>query len=110
MSKNVLRKHYAKLFEILSVSKESLFNLSASCYENELIDLQLKSVITNSDGNVGANKLLDHLEMKIKQSKKYLPVVLNLMDEETTLKDVVKKMKEFVELGNSENIEPEEGE
>ena len=97
MATSVIRRHYKDLSEILCLSQDTLVSLSGSCYQAELIDLQTNQSITTSTKNVGAGLLLVHLQLKIKQSPDYLPVVLRLMAGETALKEMVRKMEAFAE-------------
>ena len=92
---DVLRQHYVKLAQILSVSQETLIPLSGSCYQEHLIDLPSKTAITRASSQTGANTLLDLLQMKIEhsQEKDYLSVVLKLMAKHTALVDVVVEME-----------------
>ena len=100
---DVLRQHYVKLAQILSVSQETLISFSGSCYQEHLIDLSSKTAITRASSQAGANMLLDLLQTKIElsQEKDYLRVVFELMAKHTALVDVVVEME--AKLAKEEN-------
>ena len=95
MSKSLIQKYYTELFESLTVSEETLLGLTASCYQANLIDLVMKAEINNpmTSRMFRAGKLLELLELKLKHSEDQWPKVLELMDDQISLNDIVKKMR-----------------
>ena len=101
---DVVRQHYVDLNKILSNFPEVLFSVTMRCFQDSLIDMNTKTAITSSNGQSGSSILLDHFHTILEQSEDYLPLVLNILREEVSLKDVVSKMESFV----AENVKARE--
>ena len=85
----VIWKHYDDVFEVLNSYREVLTSLSERFCELGLIDVEAKNVIcSESSGELGPKLLLVHLHMKIKQSKDYLSLVLDVLKKEEALSHI----------------------
>ncbi len=96
-TKNVIRRHCSQLSNQLAVSSDLLLSVSVGFYQCNIIDRVTKADINNKGGLVGADILLTHIHMKVEQSPEdYLVTVMNVLRDEVTLRDTVRKMEDYL--------------
>ena len=78
-----------------------LLSVSNKFYEKGFIDLPTKTAINRPGGLEGASKLLDQVMMKVEQSDSYLPRVMDILREETALKDIANKLDYIMKISSS---------
>ena len=77
----------------MNISPETLKSFAGKLFTKRIIDQQTRLSVDRTGGQSGASTLLDHIEMKVEQSPKFLNVVLGIMESEANLRDIVKKIK-----------------
>ena len=88
-----IRQHYSDIHRILRLSPPTLESLTNKYFQAEIIDLDVRSAITDpSEKKSGATVLLDHLILKIEQNSEYLPTIIEIMSSAGSLNDIVQRM------------------
>ena len=93
ISPDILRSHVADLCRLLNISEPTLLSLTNELYSKNVIDSDVKIEVIRKGGSIGANILLTHVEMKIKQNSEHRDVVQKAMEKEQFLHEITQKMK-----------------
>ena len=93
ISPDILRSHVADLCRLLNISEPTLLSLTNELYSKNVIDSDVKIEVIRKGGSIGANILLTHVEMKIKQNSEHRNVVQKAMEKEQFLHEITQKMK-----------------
>ena len=93
ISPDVLRSHLADLCKLLNISEPTLLSLTNELYSKNVIDRDVKIEVIRKGGSIGADILLTHVEMKIKQNPEHRDVVQKAMEKEHFLHEITQKIK-----------------
>ena len=88
----ILRRYHHKLCEILDSSEPTFRSLSLNLFSKEFIDAKTKNHLLQKV-ELGADKLLDHVEKKVEAKPERMDLVLQIMDKEESLQDIVEEMR-----------------
>ena len=92
---DVLVSHHHAICSILSASETTLYSLTGKLYEMRIVDRPTKIAVISKGQYKGADILLDHIDMKVKDKPRLLCTVLHAMQELEALKDVVEQMDKW---------------
>ena len=88
-----MRSHLADLCKLLNISEPTLLSLTNELYSKNVIDRDVKIEVIRKGGSIGADILLTHVEMMIKQNPEHRDVVQKAMEKQQFLHEITEKMK-----------------
>ena len=84
----VLRRKHSRICEVLGVSDNTFRALAGRLFSNNVIDMTTKTAVLRKLGHEGADSLMDTLEMKVDSRPERLDIILRIMIEFESLRDI----------------------
>ena len=100
-----MRSHHGELCKVLTVSKPTLSSLTLELFSKKIIELDVKAIILEKGGVDGADLLLTEVLIKTEHNPEQLNVVQKALEEQSTLDDITKKMKNCYVTGEYCSLE-----
>ena len=91
----VLVTHHNLICNVLSVSETTLISLTGKLFSKHIVDRHTKNLVVSTGGYRGAEILLNHVEVRVKNKPQILHTILTAMQEQEALKDIVEQMKKW---------------
>ena len=105
IEENTVRHHFNELSNKIAASSDLLSSVTAGFYKYGIIDQNTKDEVNRKGGLAGAEMLLNHTQLKIKQSQPdglaVLGSVINVLFDQGSLRDIVYKMEDYLVFGKS---------
>ena len=91
-----LRRKHNTIYSILDGSEETLRSFSIALFEEGIIDRTVKGSVSRTMGMKGADTLLKHVELMVRQQpEKHFETLLKLMERQLLLKSVAIDLKQM---------------
>ena len=93
---DVFRKYHHRLCRLLHLHKQTFQSFVVAAFAKIIIDMDTKAAILDKSRYLGADTLLDHIEIKIGADPGLFTTVFEIMEQLEDLKSIAEEMKKEV--------------